>query len=151
MKSEFIARHVQGKAFSYLHPRLQDLLGDTYGVMLYQEDVMRIAVELAGYTVAEADRFRSEVSKRVSGPRMQAQYTDFVYGRAEQTGLLQDLRGRLPVLLAEEGTGDLGDVDLDPTLVAVGDFTRLRQRVRRVRVGRVNAEPALHPAPRVLC
>ena len=95
MKTEFIARHVQGKAFGYLHPRLKDLLGDTYGVMLFQEDVMRIAVELAGYTVAEADRFRSEVSKRVSGPRMQAQYTDFVYGRSEQTGLDRESAERI--------------------------------------------------------
>ena len=95
MKTEFIARHVQGKAFRYLHPRLKDLLGDTYGVMLYQEDVMRIAVELAGYTVAEADRFRSEVSKKVSGTRLQAQYTDFVYGRAEQTGLDRESAERI--------------------------------------------------------
>ena len=58
MKNEFIERHVHGKPFQYLHPKIAGLLGDTYGVMLYQEDVMRIAVEVAGYTVAEADRFQ---------------------------------------------------------------------------------------------
>jgi DNA polymerase III alpha subunit len=87
MKTEFIQRHVNRKSFEYLHPSLKSLLEDTYGVMLYQEDVMRIAVEIAGYTVAEADRFRSEVSKKVSSTRLQQQYTDFVYRRAEQSGI----------------------------------------------------------------
>jgi DNA polymerase III alpha subunit len=87
MKNEFIERHVHGKPFTYLHPKIGKLLGDTYGVMLYQEDVMRIAVEVAGYTVAEADRFRSEVSKKVSAARVQAQYEDFVHRRAERAGI----------------------------------------------------------------
>ncbi len=87
MKNEFIKRHVHGKAFTYLHPKIEKLLGDTHGVMLYQEDVMRIAVEVAGYTVAEADRFRSEVSKKVYPARVQAQYVDFVHRRAPQVGI----------------------------------------------------------------
>jgi len=90
MKTAFIERHVHGKPFKYLHPKLEQLLSDTYGVMLYQEDVMRIAVEVAGYTVADADRFRSEVSKKVSSQRLQAQYTDFVHGRAGQAGIDRD-------------------------------------------------------------
>ncbi|MHC4517747.1 MAG: helix-hairpin-helix domain-containing protein [Planctomycetota bacterium] len=87
MKAAFIDRHVYGKPFEYLHPKLKQLLGDTYGVILYQEDVMRIAVEVAGYTVADADRFRSEVSKKVSPARLQAQYVDFVRCKAEQAGI----------------------------------------------------------------
>ncbi|MHC4621756.1 MAG: PHP domain-containing protein, partial [Planctomycetota bacterium] len=87
MKAEFIERHVNHRPFEYLHPKMKEVLGDTYGVMLYQEDVMRIAVEVAGYSVADADRFRSEVSKKVSAVRLQKQYTDFVYSRAEQAGI----------------------------------------------------------------
>jgi DNA-directed DNA polymerase III PolC len=87
MKSEFIERHVHGKPFTYLHPKIEKLLADTYGILLFQEDVMRIAVEVAGYTVGEADRFRSEVSKKVSSARVQAQYTDFVHRRAQQAGI----------------------------------------------------------------
>ena len=90
MKAAFIDRHVYGKPFEYLHPKLEELLGDTYGVMLYQEDVMRIAVEVAGYTVADADRFRSEVSKKVSPARLQAQYVDFVRCKAERAGIDRD-------------------------------------------------------------
>ena len=87
MKAEFIDRHVNRKPFQYLHPKMKDVLGDTYGVMLYQEDVMRIAVEVAGYSIVDADRFRSEVSKKVSASRLQEQYKDFVYARAEQMGI----------------------------------------------------------------
>ncbi|MHC4742609.1 MAG: DNA polymerase III subunit alpha [Planctomycetota bacterium] len=87
MKTEFIQRHINRKPFRYLHPRIKDVLGDTYGVMLYQEDVMRIAVELAGYTLAEANQFRTEVSKKVSAVRLQRQYVDFVYSKAEQQGI----------------------------------------------------------------
>ncbi len=95
MKAAFIERHVDGKSFVYLHPKLEQLLGDTYGVMLYQEDVMRIAVEVAGYTVADADRFRSEVSKKVSPARLQAQYMDFVRSKAERVGIERDCAERI--------------------------------------------------------
>ncbi|MCF7975361.1 MAG: PHP domain-containing protein [Phycisphaerae bacterium] len=87
MKAEFIQRHVHHKPFEYLHPSLKPLLQDTYGIMLYQEDVMRIAVDMAGYSVAEADRFRSEVSKKVSSTRVEAQYREFVYHRSGRHGL----------------------------------------------------------------
>lgn len=87
MKAEYIERHVHKKPFTYLHPKLQEVFGDTYGVLLYQEDVMRLAVEVAGYSVAEADRFRSEVSKKVAPERLQQQYIDFVYSRARSAGI----------------------------------------------------------------
>lgn len=87
MKAEFIERYVDRKPFKYIHPKMKEVLGDTYGVMLYQEDVMRIAVEVAGYSIADADRFRSEVSKRVSASRLQKQYEDFVYSRADEVGI----------------------------------------------------------------
>jgi DNA-directed DNA polymerase III PolC len=87
MKAEFIERCLHGKPFTYLHPRIKDVLGETYGVMLYQEDVMRIAVEVAGYSIADADRFRSDVSKKVVASRLQKQYEDFVYYRAGAAGI----------------------------------------------------------------
>ena len=87
MKTEFIERSLRGKPFTYLHPKMKEVLGDTYGVMLYQEDVMRIAVEVAGYSIGDADRFRSDVSKRVSASCLQKQYEDFVYSRADGVGM----------------------------------------------------------------
>jgi DNA-directed DNA polymerase III PolC len=87
MKAEFIERCINKKPFQYLHPKMKEVLGDTYGVMLYQEDVMRVATEVAGYSIADADRFRSEVSKKVPASRLQAQYRDFVYSRADKAGI----------------------------------------------------------------
>jgi DNA polymerase III alpha subunit len=87
MKTEYIERHLKKKKITYRHPKIEKVLADTYGVMLYQEDVMAMAVEVAGYTVAEADRFRSEVSKKVSSAKLQKQYADFVYHRAPAAGI----------------------------------------------------------------
>lgn len=60
---EFIARR-NGKSFSYLHPNLKQILEPTYGIIVYQEQVMRIANEFAGYTLAEADLLRRGISKK---------------------------------------------------------------------------------------
>ncbi|MCE5187204.1 MAG: DNA polymerase III subunit alpha [Planctomycetaceae bacterium] len=87
MKKEFIERCLNGKPFKYLHPRLEKMLKDTYGLLLYQEDVMKIAVEVAGYTLAEANQFRTDVSKHVSSIKLHQQYTNFVYHKANQAGI----------------------------------------------------------------
>src|SRR5262249_716225 len=49
----------------YLHPVLEPILSETFGVMTYQEDVMRIARELAGYTMGEADILRRAMGKKI--------------------------------------------------------------------------------------
>ena len=49
----------------YLHPILEPILSETFGVMTYQEDVMRIARELAGYTMGEADLLRRAMGKKI--------------------------------------------------------------------------------------
>ncbi len=52
------------KEISYLHPDLEDLLCDTYGVLVYQEQVMNIAGVFAGYTPAQQDSFRAAIGKK---------------------------------------------------------------------------------------
>ena len=49
---------------TYLHPSLEPILSDTYGVMTYQEDVMMIARELAGYSLGDADLLRRAMGKK---------------------------------------------------------------------------------------
>lgn len=51
---------------SYLHPLLEPILKDTYGVILYQEQVMRIAKDLAGFTLGEADNLRKAMGKKIA-------------------------------------------------------------------------------------
>lgn len=53
-----------GKPFTYLHPHLEVILKKTYGIIVYQEQIMRIANEFAGYTLAEADLLRRGISKK---------------------------------------------------------------------------------------
>ena len=53
-----------GESFEYLHPLLEPILKDTYGIIIYQEQIMRIAQVFAGYTLGEADVLRRAVSKK---------------------------------------------------------------------------------------
>ncbi len=61
--SEFIDRK-HGKKFSYIHPDLKPILEETYGIIVYQEQIMLIAQKIAGYTLGEADILRRAVSKK---------------------------------------------------------------------------------------
>ena len=60
----FIARKHGEEAVSYDHPKLESILEPTYGVMVYQEQVMRIAQELAGFTLGQADILRKAMGKK---------------------------------------------------------------------------------------
>jgi len=60
----YIRRKRGEEPVRYLLPELQDVLGSTYGVIVYQEQVMRIANLLAGYSLAEADVLRKAVGKK---------------------------------------------------------------------------------------
>ncbi len=60
----FIARKRGEEAVSYDHPKLKSILEPTYGIMVYQEQVMRIAQELAGFTLGQADILRKAMGKK---------------------------------------------------------------------------------------
>ena len=53
------------KELTYLHPDIEPILKDTYGLMLYQESVMRVAQKFAGYTLEEADNLRKACGKKI--------------------------------------------------------------------------------------
>ncbi len=61
--SEFIDRK-HGKKFAYIHPDLKPILEETYGIIVYQEQIMLIAQKIAGYSLGEADILRRAVSKK---------------------------------------------------------------------------------------
>ena len=63
----------------YLHPTLQPILEETYGVMIYQEQVMQIAQLLSGYSLGGADLLRRAMGKKIAA-EMEAQRKDFVDG-----------------------------------------------------------------------
>ncbi len=64
MVDEYVDRKHGRKKIVYLHPKLGPILDDTYGVILYQEQVMQIAQDLAGYTLGSADLLRRAMGKK---------------------------------------------------------------------------------------
>jgi len=63
---DYIAQKHARKKPEYLHPKLEPILNVTYGVAVYQEQVMEIARSLAGFTMAEADVLRKAVGKKIA-------------------------------------------------------------------------------------
>ncbi|MGO4345858.1 DNA polymerase III subunit alpha [Paenibacillus sp. MCAF9] len=65
---EFIPKYIQGKhglvTVEYPHPSLEPILSDTYGIIVYQEQIMQIASLMAGFSLGEADLLRRAVSKK---------------------------------------------------------------------------------------
>ena len=62
---EFVARKHGKRRIEYLHPKLEPVLANTYGIMIYQEQLMAAAQALAGFTLAEADILRKAVCKKI--------------------------------------------------------------------------------------
>ncbi|MCK5096301.1 MAG: DNA polymerase III subunit alpha [Candidatus Pacebacteria bacterium] len=62
---EYIKRKYNSKLITYLDPRLKDILDQSYGVITYQDDVMMIAIKLAGYSWLEADKLRKAMGKKI--------------------------------------------------------------------------------------
>lgn len=75
----------------YLHPWLEPILKETYGVMIYQEQVMQIAQVLAGYSLGGADLLRRAMGKKIA-EEMEAQRGIFIKG-AEEKGVEPELSG----------------------------------------------------------
>ena len=76
---DFIDRKHGHKSVRYLHPELESILGNTYGVAIYQEQVMQIAQKLAGFTLGEADLLRKAMGKKIM-KLLQEQREKFVKG-----------------------------------------------------------------------
>src|SRR5436190_11684973 len=80
---QFIRRKHGKEPITYLHPLLEPALKETYGVPIYQEQVMQIAQVLAGYSLAEADNLRRAMGKK-SKEVMQEERVRFLTGAAKQ-------------------------------------------------------------------
>ena len=62
---DYIAGKQKKKRVEYLHPKLKPILESTYGIPVYQEEIMKIAQELAGFTLSEADVLRKAIGKKI--------------------------------------------------------------------------------------
>lgn len=79
MKEAFIRRRQGEEPIRYDHPRLERVLKDTHGIMLFQEDILRVSAALAGWSLADGDLVRSALGKKKDPElleRLHARYTD---------------------------------------------------------------------------
>ncbi|MBC8214491.1 MAG: DNA polymerase III subunit alpha [Candidatus Marinimicrobia bacterium] len=86
---EFIARKNGQKKIEYLHPLLEPILNETYGIIVYQEQVMQIGSAIGGFSLAQADEMRRAMGKKKADV-MAAFKVDFVNG-AQEKGVSQKL------------------------------------------------------------
>lgn len=79
MLDDFIKRKRGEVTFQYDHPKLEPILKETYGIIVYQEQVMKIPVALAGFSLTQADHLRRAMSKKIQSV-MDQMRKDFVEG-----------------------------------------------------------------------
>ncbi|MEO7296351.1 MAG: PHP domain-containing protein, partial [Candidatus Limnocylindria bacterium] len=84
----YLRRRAGEEEVTYAHDSLKPILEDTLGVILYQEQVMQVAIDVCGYTPTEADIFRKAMGSHRSHAKMQAERGRFV-GGAMRTGLTE--------------------------------------------------------------
>ena len=81
MVEDFINRKHGKQQITYMHPRLENILKETYGVILYQEQVMRIASDIGNFTLGQADVLRRAMGKK-KPEEIKAQRERFLEGSA---------------------------------------------------------------------
>lgn len=80
-------RHKKPEDITYAHPLLKDILGVTYGCIVYQEQVMQICRTVAGYSLGRADLVRRAMAKK-KHELMERERSAFIYGTEENCGAL---------------------------------------------------------------
>lgn len=100
LKDAFVRRFKGLEPVSHIHPALAPLLGDTFGVILYQEQVLRIANEIAGFDLAEADLLRRAMSHFDPGKRMQELKRKFVNEAFERNAIPVEVGERIWEMMA---------------------------------------------------
>jgi len=82
----YIARKNGKEPIAYLHPKMKSYLGPTFGVLVYQDDLLMTAIEIAGYNWGEVDKFRKAVGKKIP-EEMKKQHIIFVEGCIKHGGM----------------------------------------------------------------
>lgn len=80
---EFVAR-MRGKPWRSLHPLLDDVLGETYGIAVYQEQITQMAMVLAGFSAFEGDQLRKIITKKHQKKRLEDCKKQFTEGAAKR-------------------------------------------------------------------
>jgi DNA-directed DNA polymerase III PolC len=100
LKDAFVRRFKGQEQVKHLHPALAPLLEESYGVILYQEQVLRIANEIAGFDLAEADLLRRAMSHFDPGKRMQELKRKFIEQAHQRNSIPADVGERIWEMMA---------------------------------------------------
>ncbi|MEK7535775.1 MAG: DNA polymerase III subunit alpha [Patescibacteria group bacterium] len=84
--NEYIKRKRGEHPVTYLHPKMKSFLDRTFGVLVYQDDLLMTAIEVAGYSWGEVDKFRKAVGKKIPA-EMAKQHIIFVEGCQKHGGM----------------------------------------------------------------
>ncbi len=87
-------RRLRGESYEVLHPILDEVLAETYGIMVYQEDVARVVIAMAGFDAAGADLLRKTLTKKRAGRKLDDFRIQFYRGAAER-GIERDTVGKV--------------------------------------------------------
>ncbi|NNE66003.1 MAG: DNA polymerase III subunit alpha [Pyrinomonadaceae bacterium] len=99
MVDDFIARHRGEKRVKYIVPEMKEILENTYGILVYQEQIMQLAQKLAGYSLGEADMMRRAMGKKKRS-EMAVHETKFIEG-AVKTGIARKKAEEIYNLMAQ--------------------------------------------------
>ena len=91
MMDEYIKRYHNPHEVSYLHPKMKELLAETFGVMVYQEDVLKVAHGFAELTLAEADILRRAMSGKFRSRIEFQKLVDKWFANCERLGYSEEL------------------------------------------------------------
>ncbi len=99
MVEDYIERRHGRKRVQYIVPQMQEILENTYGILVYQEQIMQLAQKLAGYSLGEADLMRRAMGKKKK-EEMAVHEEKFIRGAVER-GIPEDKAGRIFNLMAQ--------------------------------------------------
>ena len=91
MMKQYIYRFHNPDKFEYLHPKMKELLEETYGVMVYQEDVIKVAHHFAGIDMADADILRRAMSGKYRGKKEIMRIRDEFFANCHARGYSYEL------------------------------------------------------------
>ncbi len=99
MVDDYIERRHGRRKVTYITPQMKDILENTYGILVYQEQIMQLAQQLAGYSLGEADLMRRAMGKKKK-EEMALHEEKFVKGAIER-GIAEDKATRIFTLMAQ--------------------------------------------------
>src|SRR5262245_19925084 len=87
-------RRLRGGAYAALHPILDEVLVETYGIMCYQEDVAKVAMRMAGFSTVDADGLRKVLARKWPGKRME-DYREQFFDGARARGIGEEVAAKV--------------------------------------------------------